>query len=83
MKDILARFRIPAGRFKQERELDEVVGAAKRCLDNGDGEVLLAHLINEFELDDPTGCLPADEANWRNGTQFVVKYILSLVTDNK
>ena len=80
--NILYRFR-NAHLFNKDHEIEKVIAAAKRCLSSGDGEILLTHLINEFKLDEPTECLPVDQANWVNGTQFVVKCILSLVNDKE
>ena len=61
-------------------ELKKVVSAAQRCLNNTEGEFFIDHLIEYFELDNLSGCLPIDESNYKNGTQDVIKYILSLIT---
>lgn len=80
MKNFLERFRMPLSAFKRN-DMDVVVGAAKRCLNTAEGEILLKHLINEYKLDEPMGCLDDNESSYVNGTQDVVKYILSLTND--
>ena len=78
--NILKRFGLPLSAFKAE-PFDRIVGAAKRCLNTPEGEILLKHLITTYTLDEPSGCGTPDEMAYRNGTQDVVKYILSLTND--
>ena len=64
--------------------MDEVVGAAKFCLNTVEGEIFLKHLVDEFKLDIPIGCdLTEGQTHYVNGTQDVVKYILSLINDKE
>lgn len=80
MKLTLERFKLALSHFKRD-DFDVVIGSAKRCLNTVDGEILLKHLVTEYNLDDPDGCLSADELSYRNATRDVVKYILSLTND--
>ena len=81
MKKILERFRKPVP--SDPPEFKKVAAAAHRCLNNSEGEFLMEHLIEFFGVDEPSGCLPSDESNYKNGTQDVVKYILGLLTDKE
>ena len=74
------RFSLPLSMFRVD-PMDKVIGAAKRCFNTPEGEILLKHLITEYTLDEPSGCGTSDEMAYRNGTQDVVKYILSLTND--
>jgi hypothetical protein len=76
----LRRFRAPLKRLESE-DMDVVIGAAKRCLNTTDGEILMIHLIDKFGLDDQSGVLPSDDANYQNGTKDVMRYILALTND--
>jgi len=67
----------------KEETLEQIKISAKASLGNMHGETLLIHLINFYELDKPSGCLPEGASNYRNGTQDVVKYLISLVTDEE
>ena len=81
MKGVFARFK------KQARvepvKYKDICASAQRCLNNKEGELLIDHLVDFFGLDEPSGCMSSGEANYRNGTQDVVKYILGLVTDKE
>jgi hypothetical protein len=79
-QNTLERFGIPYAKTKSD-DMDVVVGAAKRVILSPEGEILMRHLIDKFELDEMTACLPLDESNWKNGSQAVVKYILGLTND--
>lgn len=75
--DFLARMRMPLSAFKRD-PMEKVIGAAKRCLDTPEGEILLKYLITEYRLDEPLG---ADADAYVTGTQDVLKHILSLIND--
>jgi len=74
---ILERFKRPL----QKSDVEVVIDAAHTISRTPSGEILFNHLIERFELDDPSNCLGGSEANYRNGTQDVVKYILSLANE--
>jgi len=73
----LARMRKPLSYFKPD-PMDRVVGAAKRCLNTAEGEILLKHLVNQFHLDDMVG---AEKGDYITGQQDAIKYILGLTND--
>lgn len=80
MKNIFTRFKKPLHEFKPD-DMQKVIGAAKRCLNTADGDILLKHLINEFKLDAPVGCIDKNDIIYVSATHDVVKYILSLPND--
>lgn len=80
MKNFLKRMRMPLSAFKRNN-MDVVIGNAKRCLNTPEGEVLLKHLISEYGLDDPIGCLEDNDLTYKTACQDVVKHIISLTND--
>jgi hypothetical protein len=77
------RFTTPFSRIKtNEEELLRVQNCARFCFSTAEGEILLKHLIEMHDLDGQTGCLAQDEANYRAGQQDVVKYLLSLISED-
>lgn len=72
----------PAEKTDAEWELEynkKLVGSAKRCFDSPEGEFILKHLIKEVGLDAQIGVQSPDDANYNNGQQDIVRYMLSLV----
>jgi len=80
MKTIKERFNRPLSDFKREPRM-EIIGCAKRCLNNSEGERLLKDLIIEYGLDDPTGALDSTQLLYRTAQQDVIKHILALTND--
>ena len=80
---ILDRFTCSRKAIEADVSLEQIKIDARQALGNVHGEALLIHLINFYELDVPSGALPEREANYRNATQDVVKYIISLATDEE
>jgi hypothetical protein len=80
MKKFKDRMKLPLSAFKRD-DIDVVVGAAKRCLNTAEGDILLKHLISEYELDAPTGCLEGNDLTYKTACQDVVKHIISLTND--
>ena len=67
---------------RNKREQDyhkKLVGCAKACLMTAEGEFLVKHLIEEFGLDDSRSEENLEVANYRNGEQDAIKYILGLI----
>ena len=86
MKNLLScfgRFTTPFSSVRvKDEDILKVSGYCRRIFSTSEGEIVMKHLINEFELDGQTGCLSQDEANYRAGQQDVIKYILSLISED-
>lgn len=80
MKTFIERMKMPLSAFKRDN-FDKVIGASKRCLNTPEGEILLKHLISEYELDEPIGCLEGKDLTYKTACQDVVKHIISLTND--
>lgn len=78
--DILNRFK---QKLRDERDIDKIIDSACVVFDSDNGEIVLAHLVEHFGLDDPAGSLEASVAAYRNGTQDAIKYILALANEKK
>ena len=81
MFDRLKRLRMPLSWHSDEDSVEKIIGAAKRCLDTPDGEILMRHLIQFAELDEPKGAMSHDEALYCNGREDTVKYLIGLIND--
>lgn len=80
MKNFKERMSMPLSAFKRN-DIDKVIGAAKRCLNTSEGDILIKHLISEYELDEPTGCLSERDLTYKTACQDVIKHIISLTND--
>lgn len=72
--------KMPLSAFKRN-DMDKVIGAAKRCLNTSEGEILLKHLISEYGLDEQTGCVDEQTLTYETACHDVIKYIISLTND--
>jgi hypothetical protein len=80
MKNFYERMKTPLSAFSRDNH-DKIIGAAKRCLNTPEGEILLKHLVTAYELDSPIGCLDEKELAYKTACQDVVKHIISLTND--
>jgi hypothetical protein len=80
-KSILGRFSLRSSQVQNKQSEDyneKLVGYAKRCFGNPEGQFVLKHFIEQTKLDKPVGCLSADEANYLAGQQDIIKELLAL-----
>jgi len=68
---------------KKDHDFDKIRAHARLCLDNPDGEIVLNHLIDVFEVDHQVGLKSGEESVYINGKQDGLKYILALISKDE
>lgn len=81
ISNALDRVKNGVGSEEEIITIERVSECAKRCLNSSEGQILMQHLIDEFELDSQKGCLSPDESVYVDGKQDALKYILILLSE--
>ena len=81
MSNALDRVKNGVGSEEEVIAIERVCECAKRCLNSSEGQILVQHLVDEFELDSQKGCLPSGESVYVDGKQDALKYILILLSE--